>query len=79
MGELNSFIPTNSLLSASFDSLKDDFNDPIITLDDLSKVNMDECYFTSSIKMIKKMNEAFTNYKIAMYKTFSLAESNFSI
>ena len=76
MGEINTFIPTNSLLAASFDSLKDDFSDPVITLDALSKVNMDECYFSSSIKVIKKMNEAFTNYKIAMYKTLSFAESN---
>ena len=76
MGEINTFIPTNSLLAASFDSLKDDFSDPVITLDALSKVNMDECYFSSSIKIIKKMNEAFTNYKIAMYKTLSFAESN---
>ena len=76
MGEINTFIPTNSLLAASFDSLKDDFSDPVIALDALSKVNMDECYFSSCIKVVKKMNEAFTNYKIAMYKTLSFAESN---
>ena len=59
------FVPTNSLLSASFDILDmDGLTEPTVSLDALSKVNMDESYFCNSIRFIKKMNESFTNNKI---------------
>ena len=71
------FVPTNSLLSASFDILDmDGLTEPTVSLDALSKVNMDESYFCNSIKFIKKMNESFTDSKINLYKGMVLAESN---
>ena len=71
------FVPTNSLLSASFDILDmDGLTEPTVSLDALSKINMDESYFCNSIRFIKKMNESFTNNKINLYKSMALAENN---
>jgi len=75
---MDSFVPTNSLLSASFDILDMDEIDKqqTVSLDALSKVNMDESYFYSSIQFLKKVNESFTNSKIKLYKSMAVAESN---
>ena len=67
-------IPTNSLVSGSFDILKmDAVDDPFTNVLSVSAMNMEENYFASSINFLKSINESYIASKIKLYK--AIAES----
>ncbi len=67
-------IPTNSLVSGSFDILKMDVvDDPFTNVLSVSAMNMEENYFASSINFLKSINESYIASKVKLYK--AIAES----
>ena len=72
MDELFSLVPTNSLVSGSFDILKmDNIDDPLIDINKLSTEKFEESYFVSTIRYLNKIRENYTNEKIKLYKAIS--------
>ena len=68
------FIPTNTLAGSSFDVLKmDAVEDPLISVNKLATIDLEECYFNSAVEFIKESNRELTNCKIELYHALSEA------
>lgn len=76
MDNLYGFTPTNTFGFATFDVLKTDaIEDPLINVNKLATMDLEECYFVSAVKFINEMNNEFTSSKITLYEKISEATS----
>lgn len=76
MKNLNGFTPLNTFGSATFDVLKTDaVEDPLINVNKLATLDLEECYFASTVKFINEMNDEYASSKIVLYKKISEAIS----
>lgn len=67
-------IPSNTFNSANFDVLKiDGIADPLISVNKMATMDIEESYFLSTIEFIKESNRSYYNAKSILYK--ALAES----
>lgn len=74
--------PTNTMASnfMSFNILKmDDVEDPLIDVNKLTSMYLDECYFLSGINFIKEQNEEINKYKTNLYKSISEATETYVV
>ena len=73
MSEFN-LTPTNTLLSSGFDILKmDNIQAPLLDINSLGAVDLEESYFAQAIKFINELSTEYVDNKIVLYK--SIAES----
>lgn len=71
---MDNFVPTNTLASTAFDVLKmDAVDDPLINVNKLATMDIEESYFSSAVSFIKECNKEITDYKITLYHNLSEA------
>ena len=71
------FKPTNTMASVSFDVLKmDGIDDPLINVNKLATMDLEESYFNLAVNFIKEMNNEITANKIILYKSISEANTD---
>lgn len=71
------FSPTNLFASTNFDVLKmDAVEDPLININKLATLDLEECYFESAIDFINETNNNIANAKSELYKAISESTSN---
>ena len=76
MSDLLGFEPTNTFNSVSFDVLKmDGVEDPLIDVNRLATMDINECYFETTVKFIIESNKQFAESKIKLYHSISEATS----
>lgn len=76
MSDLFDFSPTNTFSSVSFDVLKmDGVEDPLIDVNRLATMDINECYFETTVKFIIESNRQFAESKIKLYHSISEATS----
>lgn len=74
------FSPTNTMALSSFDVLKmDDVEDPLINVNKLATIDLEESYFSEAVEFINNSNRKFTTHKINLYKNLSEATTEFVI
>ena len=72
-----SCIPTNTTALANFDILKiDGVEDPLINVDKLSDIDIEESYFMQTISFINEQRSGYTKAKSILYKSILEATSN---
>lgn len=75
--DMNTLIPTNTFANATFDILKmDGIEDPLINVDKLSAMDLEESYFLKTVNFLKENMSDYTKAKITLYKTISEATSD---
>ena len=76
MSDLLGFEPTNTFNSVSFDVLRmDGVEDPLIDVNKLATMDINECYFESAVKFIIERSKEFADSKIKLYHSISEATS----
>lgn len=71
---MDNFIPTNTLASTAFDVLKmDAIDDPLINVNKLATMDIEESYFASAVSFIKECNKEITDNKLTLYRNISEA------
>lgn len=76
MSDLFDFSPTNTFSSVSFDVLKmDGVEDPLIDVNRLATMDINECYFETTVKFIIESDKQFAESKIKLYHSISEATS----
>ena len=76
MNDLFGFTPTNTFDTATFDVLKmDAVEDPLIDVNKLATMDLEECYFDTTVKFIIESNKEFAESKIKLYHNISEATS----
>ena len=72
--DMNDLSPTNSLVCASFDVFKmDAVEDPLINVNKLATMDIEESYVALAVGFIKEQNKAITDSKIILYHALSEA------
>ena len=77
---MDGFVPTNTLGSMSFDILKlDGIDDPMINVNTLATLDLEESYFTQAVDFIKECNSDITICKMDLYKSISEASEQYVV
>lgn len=72
--------PTNTMASTSFDILAmDGIDDPLINVNTLATLDLEECYFASAVQFIKEMNQEMSDNKKILYKSISESTEQFVV
>ena len=73
-------IPTNTMSTTSFDVLTmDGIDDPLISINKLSTLDLDECYFATAVNFIKEANQNIVDAKKDLYKSISEATDQYVV
>lgn len=74
------FVPTNTMASVSFDVLKTDgVEDPLINVNRLATIDLEESYFNMAVEYIKESNNEIYRYKNELYKSISEATDQYVV
>ena len=69
-------IPTNTIASANFDVFKvDGIEDPLINLDKLSDVDLEESFFAQSVRFMCEFNTEHMKFKERLYRSILEADT----
>lgn len=75
--EYDEFKPSNTIASANFDILNmDGINDPLINVNRISNLDLEESYFSKAVKFINERRDEFTSYKLNLFKSINEASSS---
>lgn len=73
-------IPTNTMSTTSFDVLTmDGIDDPLISINKLATLDLDECYFATAVNFIKEANQNIVDAKKDLYKSISEATDQYVV
>ena len=73
-------IPTNTMSTTSFDILTmDGIDDPLISINKLATLDLDECYFATAVNFIKEANQNIVDAKKDLYKSISEATDQYVV
>ena len=73
-------LPTNTLSTTSFDVLTmDGIDDPLISINKLATLDLDECYFATAVNFIKEANQNIVDAKKDLYKSISEATDQYVV
>ena len=73
-------IPTNTMSTTSFDVLTmDGIDDPLISINKLATLDLDECYFATAVNFIKEANQNIVDAKKDLYKSISEATDQYGV
>ena len=77
MDNSSTLIPTNTMATTSFDVLTmDGIDDPLISINKLATLDLDECYFATAVKFVNETNRNIVQAKESLYKSISEAARN---
>lgn len=73
-------IPTNTMSTTSFYVLTmDGIDDPLISINKLATLDLDECYFATAVNFIKEANQNIVDAKKDLYKSISEATDQYVV
>ena len=73
-------IPTNTMSTTSFDVLTmDGIDEPLISINKLATLDLDECYFATAVNFIKEANQNIVDAKKDLYKSISEATDQYVV
>jgi len=77
---MDGFIPTNTMSNTAFDVLRmDGIDDPLINVNKLGTLDLDESYFATAVSFIKEANNDLMESKQNLYKSISEATTQFVV
>ena len=77
---MDGFIPTNTMSNTAFDVLRmDGIDDPLINVNKLGTLDLDESYFATAVSFIKEANNDLVESKQNLYKSISEATTQFVV
>ena len=77
---MDGFIPTNTMGNTAFDVLRmDGIDDPLINVNKLGTLDLDESYFATAVSFIKEANNDLVESKQNLYKSISEATTQFVV
>ena len=80
MDNFSTLIPTNTMATTSFDVLTmDGIDDPLISINKLATLDLDECYFATAVKFVSETNRNITQAKESLYKSISEAADQYVV
>lgn len=72
--------PTNTMANTAFDVLTmDGINDPLININKLATLDLEESYFVSAVEFVNEMNKEITSSKKTLYKSISEAADQYVV
>lgn len=80
MDNSSTLIPTNTMATTSFDVLTmDGIDDPLISINKLATLDLDECYFATAVKFVNETNRNIVQAKESLYKSISEAADQYVV
>lgn len=77
---MDGFKPTNTLANTAFDVLTmDGIDDPLINVNNLGTLDLEESYFASAVAFVNETNREMMESKQTLYKSISEASTQFVV